>query len=803
MQHGKNLVSDYLMHCVQYQSIISLEGVDIRGSIGATMRTRYFLSNSVTLWKMAKVVLGFILVIIVLINLNISLVSRTYTHKSLTSIEVTSNEGAAAGGGGVGGGRQSNHERKLVLAELAEYYEKLLQQKGVDTNAIKQAMQQNSGKVFNVFNDPPKAKLTNTATDKPLIKESQPKSEVPNKAKTTFASYLQKRISTLPGDNKIRYDELGEKNVYKGLIVDWWFDMCVIRESSDPIWHPLYPRVPQHTSISLRLMDQDRILDGSSRRVYGYLFVKDDQAYDFKLSSRDGAEALLYDTGVSMKKIQLLNNDIKYDKSKEMMHLKLTKDVMDEQDKKIQLSEMFQLQEKNVNLKGDRVYMIEVFQGGKYFTKYSLKWRKSGDDSVGFTTLDDKNLFFKDGMKGRLTPSLLKQKYNPPNLQPMSDGESRRLSFYKYSVLESNEKARKAGMTCDEVQKDYKIITHLYEGYRRYTYNILSYPDEYFKYGLVPRWTSLSKEEAIASANQLFKKLNKLHNGDLELVSLAHVQRNAGPQAQRFHENDKTHYFIELDVRKKSDSSKKIYRASHFMQPTDEGDLCFMKEWNTGKKDVEVNLLTPIKNQKSWLNYMILMLEEIMEQTKETNVILNLIDYNSTDGNYEQILKSSKLKYKYLNPVRDTDKLDKEPVKFNKVKALNYGIKHVENENSIIFILDLHLQLPLNIFDRIKKMTVQGRTSYNPTLLKLACGEHEEYTKLEKSEWLDYGTGMMAMYKNDWEEIGCYNEKLFGTKWGGEDWEVMDRMVAKGYYIVHQRLPRFYHLHHGRAGMWI
>ena len=107
---------------------------------------------------------------------------------------------------------------------------------------------------------------------------------------------------------------------------------------------------------------------------------------------------------------------------------------------------------------------------------------------------------------------------------------------------------------------------------------------------------------------------------DLELVSLAHVQRNAGPQAKRFEENDKTHYFIELDVRKKSDSSKKIYRASHFMQPTDGGDLCFMKEWNTAKPDVEVNLLTPIKNQKSWLNYMILMLEEIMEQTKETNV---------------------------------------------------------------------------------------------------------------------------------------------------------------------------------------
>ena len=84
--------------------------------------------------------------------------------------------------------------------------------------------------------------------------------------------------------------------------------------------------------------------------------------------------------------------------------------------------------------------------------------------------------------------------------------------------------------------------------------------------------------------------------------------------------------------------------------------------------------------------------------------MLNVIDFNSTDGNYKQILKSSKLKFKYYNPLKDSDKLTGNSTKFNKVKMLNYGIKKVKNENSIIFILDLHLQLPLNIFDRIRKV---------------------------------------------------------------------------------------------------
>ena len=38
--------------------------------------------------------------------------------------------------------------------------------------------------------------------------------------------------------------------------------------------------------------------------------------------------------------------------------------------------------------------------------------------------------------------------------------------------------------------------------------------------------------------------------------------------------------------------------------------------------------------------------------------------------------------------------------------------------------------------------------------MKLSCDEHEEYTSLRTFFWLDYGTGMMAMYKTDWENVG-------------------------------------------------
>ena len=45
--------------------------------------------------------------------------------------------------------------------------------------------------------------------------------------------------------------------------------------------------------------------------------------------------------------------------------------------------------------------------------------------------------------------------------------------------------------------------------------------------------------------------------------------------------------------------------------------------------------------------------------------------------------------------------------------------------------------------------------------MKLSCGEHEEYTSLRSSIWLDYGTGMMAMYKTDWEYVGGKMRRIY------------------------------------------
>jgi len=56
---------------------------------------------------------------------------------------------------------------------------------------------------------------------------------------------------------------------------------------------------------------------------------------------------------------------------------------------------------------------------------------------------------------------------------------------------------------------------------------------------------------------------------------------------------------------------------------------------------------------------------------------------------------------------------------------------------------------------------VQGKTSFCPTLLKLQCGEHEQYTTLYESLWIDDGFGMMAMFRSDWSIVGGKERKMF------------------------------------------
>ena len=300
-------------------------------------------------------------------------------------------------------------------------------------------------------------------------------------------------------------------NTEPGAIVDSWIDFCVFLEASEFIWHPMLPEIPFKTNITSQLHDKEGIVDNLYRRIYAYLYVPEDGSYDFKLGSRDGAELLIHDTRKSMAELDYIQ--LSYDQSREVVHLNLSKEVIGKQDpeQKLPIEKLYEIESKDIQMFKNRVYFIEILQGGKTFVKYSLRMKKSRLADEFYTVVGGPNVFHTKTMSSENTPSLIKQKYNPQKL-PMKESEKPRLEFYKHSVLHSNKLIEKSNLSCNQpVQKQYIATPDLYWAYYRILEPIQTYPPEYFDQEESGHRTTLTKEEGEQVSNMAFKKLSSLH----------------------------------------------------------------------------------------------------------------------------------------------------------------------------------------------------------------------------------------------------------------------------------------------------
>uniref|UniRef100_A0A3B4FNQ5 Hexosyltransferase n=1 Tax=Pundamilia nyererei TaxID=303518 RepID=A0A3B4FNQ5_9CICH len=306
----------------------------------------------------------------------------------------------------------------------------------------------------------------------------------------------------------------------------------------------------------------------------------------------------------------------------------------------------------------------------------------------------------------------------------------------------------------------------------------------------------LHSNDALPIVKMFMDQLNKKHHGRFKLVRVVNM-------VKRVDDFQGSRYLLELELK---DVNGQLLRVSHYIYAlvTDSWSNGWDSDFQQSKSKTllcnpvgfrwnpvaMVHFIVPVKNQARWVQQLITDMEELFKITGDSNFNLIITDYKSTDMDVRKALEKSSLpRYQYV-------KMDGN---FERSAGLQAGIDLITDDHSIVFLCDLHIHFPPSIIDTIRMHCVEGYMAFAPIVMRLGCGN----TPLEaRGYWEINGFGLLGIYKSDLDTVGGMNTKEFTDRWGGEDWELLDRILEAGLEVERIYLRNFFHHYHSKRGMW-
>jgi hypothetical protein len=115
--------------------------------------------------------------------------------------------------------------------------------------------------------------------------------------------------------------------------------------------------------------------------------------------------------------------------------------------------------------------------------------------------------------------------------------------------------------------------------------------------------------------------------------------------------------------------------------------------------------------------------------------------------------------------------------KFTRTHSFNGAV--AQSTKPILFICDADMTIPVDFVDQITK-AVDINTVWFPICFSLFENKEQKIHK-DNGWWRTAGYGIMGISKYIWSSIGGYDECF--TTWGGEDDDMLNRIMNIGYKI--------------------
>ena len=138
--------------------------------------------------------------------------------------------------------------------------------------------------------------------------------------------------------------------------------------------------------------------------------------------------------------------------------------------------------------------------------------------------------------------------------------------------------------------------------------------------------------------------------------------------------------------------------TEHVYQEKGSYELCLPDglNWNSM---ATVYFIIPVKNYGKWVHHFIDQITAASELTDDKNFHVIIVDFESRDIDLAEVFDTPLLK--------DRHTIISLPGRFYKTLALNKAVASIPNEDDIIFVFELHIDVPADLLDSIRKVNFQ------------------------------------------------------------------------------------------------